>query len=265
MEENENQKIEEEINDLEKCIKIEKKKLRKGKEVRNLRIFKHTCILLLPYLITASITVGGMHLLGLGLPFVKDKEIKNRKYTLECEKDEPKVIKSDYYQYTVLSETPENRVIITEPWQSSEERKGYYQRNINTYNLPEVTLETLYAVLDEDVSFFEEYSKTSITEYTNQEDVNSHYEFDVYLEFTDFSQEIEVPESSLVNNIMTGEDITIALLAGLFVSYLIRFPYLKKLTTSLGEYQHIEQKSNLEILRLEEKKKALILTRKEGS
>lgn len=265
MEENKNQKTEEAISDLEKYIKIEKQKLKNGKKVRNLRIFKHTCIMLLPYLITASITVGGMHLLGLGFPFVKDKATKNRKYTLECEKDEPKVIKSDYYQYTVLSETPENRVIITEPWQPSEEREGYYQRNINTYNLPEITLETLYAVLDEDVLFFEEYSKTSITEYTNQEDENSHYEFDVFLEFTDFSQEIKVPESTLANNIMTGVDITIALLAGLFVSYLIRFPYLKKLTASLGEYQQIEQESNLEILRLEEKKKTLILTRKEDA
>lgn len=164
--------------ELQEKIENEKKAKAIGFHIRNLKIFRDTCNALMPVVVCAGITIGGIYALKGGLPFKRDM-VNKAEYTVVSfdEQDDSPIMETNYRSFGISSRVPlESKITIYSPW---EEKDGIYTRYKRVYNIQEKHDEIIETILKRDYKkLFEE-----LLEY-KEEVETSNYVIDGEEEYT---------------------------------------------------------------------------------
>jgi len=214
---------------------IEQKKVKESeKNSRNIQIFCNTCNLLVPYILTAAITVGGFKLLGGGLPFIKDNNIKYKKYMLQYETNaNVSMIES----YEPLWSSFTDKLKIYYPWQKNDQ--GLYERKVRTFKVNALSVEFLQAVLKEDINFINLNAKTYDEEIqtSNSAIVDDTYHISAKLHYTSTSEVLTFKESDLKNMGITITELALILIIGAFCAFFREFNYFESIYDLMENYR----------------------------
>ena len=258
-------KLKEQQKELEKKVEDDRIAKEKGFHIRNLKIFKDTCNVLLPYVICASISVGGIFLLQGGLP-VKRDEIKKAKYTtLNIEEQgESPVLETHYGTYGIwASDLSSSTIILKSPW---EEVDGEYIRYKRIYDITSNKNEIINLILEKDYKrLFEELSeyKEEIEKANYIAGENNGYSVEGNIYLRDNKDLITFPESTTKNVVITLLELILTLGIGAAVAWNRYFDYFDSIEGTNYRYHIKIETLERDLVKLEEtNEKILALTRK---
>lgn len=141
----ENQKLlhqmKKEIESLEKDIKNIRLINLKIEAIKNLKISLRFIQRIAPYIITASITLGGFKLSGAGLPFIRD----NYKEYLQTKTEVDSLGNVRYEQQYADFKNSDNALYYYSKWHKNED--VFYSRIIEMYKIKELTEEDIIDIL----------------------------------------------------------------------------------------------------------------------
>ena len=190
------------------------------------KIFASTCNFLIPYALTASITIGGVAIFGGGLPFYKDDIKKLKRYDLNYDNKTSIEMTSKYLTLINNSSMPTNSLIISFPY---EMQSDGYIKVIRDYDISkENNKELIYAILDNNYDYINE----KLTKYKEQivktnyiDKSENSYNINASIHFYDSKDILTYEESDLKNNIITLCEIASTLGIGSFCAYIREFEY----------------------------------------
>ncbi len=233
-------KLKQQTIELEKKIKLEEKVVRKAKTVRNLKLFMSVCEFSVPFVVVSALAVGGLNVLGLGLPFRKDSYKKEKLYSLEYQTDGYIEIDEHYKNNNWLNKSlPENELKIYSPW--LKDKYGSYKRTVKSYSISSLNDTKIFdAILNEDIDYINEnYSEYSEYEEETNE-VSFQYEKNIIkanLNFFDEKDTIKLCESDSRNKIVTGIEIAITIVGGIIFAAKTRFSIVDSVMFITSEYK----------------------------
>lgn len=149
----------EEINDLEYQIKNNKKINQQRKIIKNLKIYKNTLKYLSPYILSLTLTVPFLNIIGLGYPFKKDyqKEYLHQEKTITTKTQT--TTKEQYQKF----KNENDKLYCYGTWIK---KNNCYQREVKIYNLHYLTEEEITNLLKDITQTRENILTTPITTYT---------------------------------------------------------------------------------------------------
>lgn len=134
--------LEKEIKQIEKEIKHKKITKIKYNTIRNLKTLVRFMQLCLPYALIGTLLAKSFNSIGLGYPFIIDKEID----TLDIKKTLDSLgnnkVESQYKDFT----SPLNIIRYYSNWEKTEE--GIYTRNCKTYKIEKITEEEFFEIIN---------------------------------------------------------------------------------------------------------------------
>ncbi len=256
------------VADKEKEIEKVKHDNFKAFHVRNLKVFRGTCNLLLPFVVMSGITVGGFKVCNGGFPFYRDDVTRYKQYELECDKDNGINVNIEYVSYGWWSDSiPDNTLTLhTEALKEGD----LFTRYKREYNLPDDSFDDLYdAVVRNDIDYIVEKYKDYKEERQTSNDLSAE-EIEAFVEASlcklDKDDKLIFPESHKKNTIITIVELIIALGIGAFITHVRDYDFFEDLDDIKDDYN--SSFKSLEPLKREleeERKKLLVLTaKKEG-
>lgn len=260
------QKLKQEIIKLEEDIKKAKTENFKQFNIRNLKIFGHTCNFLAPFVISTGLTVGTFSIVGGGLPFHKDEMIKYKTYSLDYQTNGYVTMNETYTKNRTLDE--ENKLTIYTLWEYKDDQYTRYKReycikDINTLDLFDAVLEEDYDYITKNIKEYEE--ETQIINKIEENEKQDYY-FDANLYMLDKKDILKIPETDLRNTIITIMELILSLGVGGAIVHSRKFKYLKKLQITNNIYKSMikeisPMKEELKVI----DEKILILSQKNGA
>ena len=224
---------------LEAKVSADRKEVFKKFHIRNLRIFRDTCNFLLPFVVCAGISVGGLYALEGGLPVKKDDLTRNKRVYFSVDTPEEKTYLKEEYAYTGIFSNGEasSKITIVSPW---EKRDDYYVRFTREYSISKNKKEIIQAILQKDYSTLVDLlsNYTEIEETTNHPtSLDEEYIIKGNIIFIDEEDKITFPESTAKNIIITLVEVAFTLLVGGVVAHNRYFSYIDALETDQRNYR----------------------------
>lgn len=258
----------------EKAVQLEEKIAKQRSEnfkkfnIRNLKIFGNTCNFLMPFLISAGLTVGVFKIFNGGFPFYIDKTVKYKTYSLDYQTNGYVTMDESYRTDRWFDESlPSNKLIIYTPWELKDNQYMRYKREYDVSKLS--TLDLFDAVLDEDY----DYIKENIKDYNEEKQVvnsieeteGQDYFFEASLHLLDKEDILKYNETDLKNTIITIVELVLGLGIGGTVAYFRDFEYLYELRCANNVYSRgIRAIKAMKKELTETNEKILSLSRKKG-
>lgn len=251
--------------ELAERIELERKEKAKGFHIRNLKVFRDTCNALVPYVVCAGISVGGLFLLKGGLPFHRDN-INLAHYSVLTIEDqgENQILETEYRRYGTIYEFPTvGEITIYSPW---EEKDGLYTRYKRTYSISENHQEIIDAALKKDYKkLFEELGdyKEEIESSNHIKEGEDDYTIEGSIYYLNKEDLLTIPEDVAKNVIITIIELLITFGLGGLIAYNRDFEYTYAISEDLREYRTKVRVLKNDLAKLEEtNNKVLTLTRR---
>lgn len=224
--------------EIENELEVKRKELKKHKNIRNLKIFKSTCQLLAPLAISTGIVVGGIKLIGGGLPFFLDNEKRYKAYELNMQTNDSFFCDETYVKKEWYSDSIVSNIKVYTPWENTD--KGY-KRIRRIYEFKNLTDADIYnAVKNEDY----DYIFNNITDYIEEEqyikeinknDINSYW-LSANITLLDKTEYIDVKESNDKNLTCTILDSALCFTLIIIIEYLRDYKYLPDIKDINSKY-----------------------------
>lgn len=235
------QELKEKVAKLEQELENWKLERFKQLNIRNFKLFAHTCNFLAPFALTASLTIGVFRFFGAGFPVYSDEIKKYKVYNLDYKTDCYVSMDNEYRTNRWFDDDlPNNYLVVYTPW---EEQAGQYVRYKRNYNLDNFPLLDLFdAVLNENYS----YILTNLTEYSEEKQVineinlekGNNYFFEASLHFLDDEDILKYNETDLKNIIITIIESVLTLGIGGVIAYRRDFRFLDEVNITNNEYKY---------------------------
>lgn len=257
------EKLNKEILELECKINGQKRINLKNFHIKNLKIFGSVSSFVVPYVLVATICIGGVCLFEGGLPFVLDDVTKYKRYSLVYQTD-ALINSKDYYEtdYWFCNKLPDSELKIYSPWELTADNN--YSRVVQIYDIDDLeTLDLYKAVLNNNVEYIEQNFtdfKEEI-EITNMKQEDSdQYVIEATLHFIDKSDTLKVKESQLKNIIITLTELAVSFGFGFSINAFRQKSLKESITNIKNQYKSIPIEPLEEELK-QKKDKILNLTR----
>lgn len=260
------QKLKQEIVKLEEDIKKQKIENFKQFNIRNLKVFGHTCNFLAPFVISTGLTIGTFSIIGGGLPFYKDEIIKYKTYSLDYQTN-GNITMNETYIKTKLFNGENNKLTIYTPWEYKDDQYIRYKReydinDINTLDLFDAVLEENYDYITKNIKEYKE--ETQIINKIEENEKQDYY-FDAKLYMLDKEDILKFPETDLKNTIITIIELILSLGIGSASAHFRKFKYSKNLQITNNIYKSmIKEISPMKEELIATNKKILTLSKKIG-
>ena len=251
--------------ELEEKIIIEKKAKAKGFHIRNLKIFRETCNVLLPYVICAGVSVGGIFALKGGLPVRRDNIDKAKYTTLTIDDNgENSILETEYRKFGAFYDNPmEGTIIISSPW---EEKDGIYTRYKREYNIDENQDEIISTILKKDykrlyneLSDYKEEIETANYIFDDEQD----YTIEGKISFLKEDDLLTMPEDIEKDIVITILEMIITFCLGGVIAWNRNFEFFYEIGEDIDEYRAKVRILKSDIKSLQETNdKLLTLTRR---
>ena len=229
--------------EIENELEIKRKELKKHKNIRNLKIFKGTCQLLAPLAISSVIVVGGIKLIGGGLPFFLDNEKRYKAYELDMQTNgsffcDETYVKNEWYTDSIVS-----NIKVYTPWENTD---NGYKRIKRIYEFKNLKDADIYnAVKNEDY----EYIFNNITDYIeeeqyikeiNKDDINNYW-LSANITLIDKTEYIDVKESNDKNLTCTILDSVLCFILIFIIENLRDYRYLPDIDNIIYGYNFYKE------------------------
>ena len=192
--------------------------------IRNLKFFGYACNFIMPYVVTAGITIGAFKIFNGGLPFAKDDIIKYKMINLESDASENILVEEKYQENHWYSDAiPLSSLQIVYPWIESP-GVGYTQ--VTRYYDVSTSTELINAIIEKNIEkinellpkYDEEIKQTN--EYKNTDEKPTII---ANIHFLNKKDVLKYSESDLKNIIITSTEILLTFIIGSIVAYFRHF------------------------------------------
>lgn len=206
-------------------------------KIRNLRIFKSTCNLLIPFVISAGVIVGAGKVIADGLPFYVDEITKYKTYSMEYQSDAFVTLDEQYKKFS----TAESSLVVYTPWELENDK---YVREKREYDLDGFNnLELFDAVLKEDYDHLLELIKNYEYKLERQtinsiDEEKKDYYFEASLNMIDKEDTLTYRESDSINLGGSYAELILILLFGCLFTIIREFDYLEEIRKINSTYRH---------------------------
>ena len=217
--------------------KIIKEQLNNLKElnIRNIKIFGNTCNLIMPFVLTAGVTVGIFKLCGGGYPIKQDEIKKYKVYSLSKTSDNL-IVKETYEKYINTPSSNANLTVYT-PYEYID---NSYKRTVRIYKIKSNYEELYNAILNKDYDYisknlnkYDEYIET-----TNLIEEENNYIYEAEINYTDSEDKLKYQESELKNAIISIIEFIITGSVGAVITKKREFDYLFNISDINYDYEN---------------------------
>lgn len=259
--------LKKDILDLQKKIEEQEKITFKEGCIKNLKIFGSICNFSAPLVISSSVIIGVLYLLGAGLPFVKDDFNKYKRYSLDYETD-GEIESNEHYEYKNSDELEDCELTISFPTILNNDN-NYYERTTRYYDEDTLDSVELYeAILSEDM----EYINANYTEYDEEKIVTDYlpsnaddYIIKANLDFYVSDDSIPCEESDFDNNLVTIMDIIGSFGLFAWIHHIRNFRLFSSIEKLKENYKHEDDYLDCLNKEFEEKNEKLLSLTKGGN
>ena len=206
--------------------------------IRNLKFFGYACNFIMPYVVTAGITIGAFKIFNGGLPFAKDDIIKYKMINLESDASENILVEEKYQENHWYSDAiPSSSLQIVYPW--IESSGGGYTQVTRYYDVSTST-ELINAIIEKNIEkinellpkYDEEIKQTN--EYKNTDEKPTII---ANIHFLNKKDVLKYSESDLKNIIITSTEILLTFIIGSLVAYFRHFNIIISIKDTNQQYK----------------------------
>jgi len=206
--------------------------------IRNLKFFGYACNFIMPYVVTAGITIGAFKIFNGGLPFAKDDIIKYKMINLESDASENILVEEKYQENHWYSDAiPSSSLQIVYPWIESP-GVGYTQ--VTRYYDVSTSTELINAIIEKNIEkinellpkYDEEIKQTN--EYKNTDEKPTII---ANIHFLNKKDVLKYSESDLKNIIITSTEILLTFIIGSLVAYFRHFNIIISIKDTNQQYK----------------------------
>jgi hypothetical protein len=206
--------------------------------IRNLKFFGYACNFIMPYVVTAGITIGAFKIFNGGLPFAKDDIIKYKMINLESDASENILVEEKYQENHWYSDAiPSSSLQIVYPWIESP-GVGYTQ--VTRYYDVSTSTELINAIIEKNIEkinellpkYDEEIKQTN--EYKNTDEKPTII---ANIHFLNKKDVLKYSESDLKNIIITSTEILLTFIIGSIVAYFRHFNIIISIKDTNQQYK----------------------------